>query len=71
MSPVWREYPMMTYMEPYLVSTREACFLLGIKRSTLFKILRADDGLLERRKIGRKTLVTLSSIRRIVAGRVS
>lgn len=51
----------MKPVEPFLVDTSTACDLLGIRRTLLFKYLR--DGVLVRRKAGRKTLVTWESIK--------
>lgn len=51
----------MQHIEPILVDVSTACALLGVKRTTLFAKLR--DQVLIRRKIGRKTLVTMQSIR--------
>lgn len=48
-------------MEPILIGVREACGLLGIKKTKMFELLR--DQRLERKKIGSKTLITLQSIR--------
>ena len=48
-------------LEPILVDTATACGLLSIKRTLLFQYLRA--GVLVRRKAGRKTLVTMESIK--------
>lgn len=50
----------MTNVHPILVDTSTTCKLLSIKRTLLFEYLR--DGVLVRRKIGRKTLVTMESI---------
>lgn len=55
----------MIYVEPLLVDTHAACHLLGIKRTLLFQYLR--DGVLDRRKAGRKTLVTMDSIKALAA----
>ncbi|OJW66433.1 MAG: hypothetical protein BGO57_04130 [Sphingomonadales bacterium 63-6] len=52
----------MTSVDPILVDTRTACHLLGIKRTSLFLHLKNQN--LERRKVGRKTLIPMESIRR-------
>lgn len=52
---------MMNNLEPLLVDTKTACYLLGIKRTSLFLALK--NGLLVRKKAGRKSLVTMESIR--------
>lgn len=51
----------MQKIDPLLVDVNTACALLGVKRTTLFAKLR--DQVLIRRKIGRKTLVTMHSIK--------
>lgn len=51
----------MKTLDPLLVDTSTACELLGIKRTLLFQYLR--DGVLVRRKIGRKTVIPMESIR--------
>lgn len=51
----------MTVLEPINVETEVACHLLGCRRTKLFRYLR--EGLLERRKFGRKTVVTMESIK--------
>ena len=53
----------MKSIQPFLVDTKTACDLLGIKRTKLFELLNQAEGGLTRRKIGSKTLVTMSSIR--------
>lgn len=52
-------------MEPLLVGIRDACRLLGIGKTKIFQMLAEET--LQRKKIGRKTLVTLESIR-VIAG---
>ena len=50
-------------MEPLLVGIRDACGLLSIGKTKIFQMLAEQT--LQRKKIGRKTLVTLESIRAI------
>lgn len=52
----------MSDLEPIFVDTKTACRLLGIKKTLLFQYLKSGD--LERRKIGRKTLIPLKNIQR-------
>ena len=52
----------MESLQPILVDTKTACNLLGIKKTKLFGLLNQKEGGLTRRKIGSKTLVTMSSI---------
>ena len=56
----------MVVFEPLFLSTHDACDMLGVKRTLLFRYLR--EGVLERRKHGRKTVVTMASIKRFAAG---
>lgn len=48
-------------MEPYLASISDAQRALGIARSTAYRLM--DAGKLERVKIGRRTLIKVSSIK--------
>ena len=48
-------------MEPYLASIPEAQRALGIGRTTAYRLI--DAGKLERVKIGRRTLIRVSSIK--------
>lgn len=56
-------------MKKLLVDTKTACHMLSIKKTLLFQLLR--DGVLIRRKCGRKTLVTLASVERVAKRRVA
>lgn len=49
---------------PLAVSVADACRLIGIKRTLTFALLR--DGVLIRVKVGRRTLVTMASIDRLL-----
>lgn len=51
----------MINVVPLLVDTRTACQLLSIKKTLLFQYLR--DGALVRRKLGRKTVIPMESIK--------
>lgn len=48
-------------MEPYLASIPEAQQALGIGRTTAYRLM--ETGKLERVKIGRRTLIRVSSIK--------
>lgn len=48
-------------MEPYLASIPDAQRALGIGRSTAYRLI--ENGKLERVKIGRRTLIKVSSIK--------
>ena len=50
-------------MEPLLYSIAETGMALGIKRSTTYSLIAAKK--LEVVKIGRRTLVTVASVKRI------
>lgn len=54
------------YVEPLLVDVPTACAMLSIKRTKCFGLMN-DEGPkgLSRIKIGKKTLVTLQSVRRL------
>ena len=48
-------------MDAILIGTKDAAHLLGIGKTTLFKLMK--EGQLDVRKSGRKTLCTFDSIR--------
>ena len=52
-------------MEPYLASIPEAQRALGIGRTTAYRLI--DAGKLERVKIGRRTLIRVTSIKALAA----
>jgi excisionase family DNA binding protein len=51
-------------MPKLTVSIAEACSMLGIGKTTLYVVMAA--GKLDRCKIGRRTLVTVASIERLI-----
>ena len=51
-------------MEPVSVTIPEACRLIGVKRSSLYKLM--DENKLESVKIAGRRLVKVSSIRRLI-----
>jgi hypothetical protein len=51
----------MEKIQPLIVDTHTACNLLGIKKTLLFRMLK--EGVLERRKLGSKTVIPMESIR--------
>jgi excisionase family DNA binding protein len=53
-----------TPTEPISVRIREACRLTGIGRSKLYELIEAGE--LATIKIGRMTLVPMSSLRRLI-----
>ena len=50
--------------EPLLVSTKEACRLLGIGNTTLYALVKSEH--LSITKIGRRTLVKMSSLKNLI-----
>jgi excisionase family DNA binding protein len=53
-------------MEPLAISIKDAAKALGLGRTTIYAMIA--DGRLETFKIGRRTLVRMESIRRVIAG---
>lgn len=51
-------------MEPLVVSINDAAKALGIGRTSIYAMI--SDGRLEAFKLGRRTLVRMESIRRLV-----
>ena len=52
-------------MEPLAVSIKDAAKALGLGRTTIYAMIA--DGRLEAFKVGRRTLVRMESIRRVIA----
>ena len=52
-------------MEPLAVSINDAAAMLGLGRTSIYAMI--GDGRLEAFKLGRRTLVKVDSIRRLVA----
>lgn len=53
-------------MEPLAISINDAAKALGIGRSSVYALLKT--GSLDAIKIGRRTLLTTASVRRLVEG---
>lgn len=53
---------------PITMKVSDACNALGVRRTTLFRLM--SQGSLQRVKIGRCTLVTIESMRNLVANSV-
>jgi len=53
-------------MEPLALSIKDAAKALGLGRTTIYVMIA--DGRLETFKVGRRTLVRMESIRRVIAG---
>jgi excisionase family DNA binding protein len=53
-------------VEPLALSIKDAAKALGLGRTTIYAMIA--DGRLEIFKIGRRTLVKMESIRRVIAG---
>ncbi len=51
-------------MEPIVISVKNASKALGLGRTSIYALI--NQGKLETIKIGRRTLVTVSSIRRLI-----
>ena len=51
-------------MEPFVTSVADAAKALGIGRTSIYALIR--DGRLEIVKLGRRTLVKVASIRRLL-----
>ena len=61
----WRRLAYMpSDTEPLLRSLDDACRLLGIGRTTLYKLV--DEGQLQQVKVGRRALITAQSINNYV-----
>ena len=56
-------------MEPLLVSIADAAKALSIGRTSVYELI--NSGALETRKMGRRRLVTVASIKRLAAGEES
>lgn len=54
----------MEQLEPLTVTIRDACRFTGLGKSTLYTLI--DEGVLERRKVGRRTLITMASLKKLV-----
>lgn len=52
--------------ERKLISIREAGSILGIGRSTIYRMI--NEGRLERRRIGRRTLIQIESVQAVLQG---
>ena len=52
-------------MEPLAVSINDTAAMLGLGRTSIYAMIK--DGRLEAFKLGRRTLVRMDSIRRLVA----
>ena len=59
----------MITFNPLLVDAKTACEMLGCQRTLLFQYLR--EGLLQRCKLGRKTVIPMASIKAFAEGRAS
>jgi excisionase family DNA binding protein len=53
-------------MQPITTTINAAAQALGVGRTTIYDLIR--QGRLEKIKLGRRSLVTISSIRRLVEG---
>ena len=53
-------------LDPISYSINDACKVLGLGRTYLYQMI--GDGRLEARKIGKRTLIPASSLRRLIDG---
>lgn len=51
-------------MEILAVSVNEAARILGVGRTSLYSMIA--DGKVEARKLGRRTVITMASLRRLI-----
>lgn len=56
---------MSASIEPILITQRRACDLLGCGRTKLWQLKR--DGLITARRLGKKTMIEMTSLRRFIA----
>ena len=54
-------------MEPIFVSITDAAKALNLGRTSIYELIRSGE--LETRKMGRRRLVTVDSLRRLAQGR--
>lgn len=59
-----RTEPAPAPLEPLAVRVPTAMQLIGVRRSTVYTLIKAGD--LQTVKLGRATLITMSSLRRLV-----
>jgi len=52
--------------EPISYSINDACKVLGLGRTYLYKLI--SDGRIQARKVGKRTLIPASSLRRLIDG---
>ena len=60
-----RSYVMNASDEPLMISVNQTCDMIGIKRTKLYDLV--GKGLLIRVKVGRRTLITLESVKALIA----
>ena len=61
-----RAQPAPAPLEPLAVRIPTAMQLIGVRRSTVYALIKAGE--LRTVKLGRATLITMSSLRRLVKG---
>jgi excisionase family DNA binding protein len=54
------------FPEPIAYSVADACRAIGIKKTKLYSLLK--DGQLQARRIGGRTLIPATSLRRLIEG---
>lgn len=50
------------WQEPISVTVKDACRLIGVGKTTAYELIKA--GIWEKVKIGRKTVITMASLKR-------
>ena len=53
-------------LEPLTVTVKEACRLSGLSVSTLYEKMGAEPPQLERRKVGKRTLIVYASLKKLL-----
>ena len=52
--------------EPLTVTVKEACRLSGLSFSTIYEKMGAEPPQLERRKVGKRTLIVYASLKKLL-----
>jgi hypothetical protein len=53
-------------LEPLTVTVKEACRLTGLSVSTIYEKMGAEPPQLERRKVGKRTLIVYASLKKLL-----
>jgi excisionase family DNA binding protein len=52
-------------IEPLAVTIQDACAMIGVKRTKLYALCEAGE--IELRKIGRRSVITMASLKKFIA----